>query len=274
VHGRPTELAVAALLALAFVPALLSLSRVWGSVPYYSHGYLVPVVAGLLAWRAWPRVAAEPVSRRPLGLVLLAGSLALYGLGAAAGQAAPQGLALVAAVASTLLWLRGGAWLRALAFPVAYLLFMVPLPPSWLQPVIVRLQLFVSAAAVALLRAGGLAVERDGNVLTLPGGESLFVAEACSGVTSLVTLLPLAVLVAWLSLRDPWSRLVVVLFVVPIALLFNLVRVVATALASERFGADWATSASVHEGAGLAVYVVGCLALLGVVAVVRRVRPA
>jgi exosortase len=204
--------------------------------------------------------------------VLLA--LVLYAVGSAGGLLGLQGLALVAAVAAAVLWLRGPAWLRILAFPTAYLLFMVPLPEPWIAPVIVKLRLFVTSAAVAVLHAAGMPVLREGNVLLLPGGESLFVADACSGVTSLITLLPLGVLVAYLTERQLWRRLVLVASVLPIAMLFNLLRVLGTVVAAQSVGAERATSGGIHEAAGLLTYAVGCGALIGVGALLRRIRPA
>lgn len=270
--GAAEGLAIA-LLVLCFVPGILALSRVWGSVDYYSHGYLVPAVALLLALRERERLAEAPAARSGVGLLLLFGILCVYGLGAAAGLLELQGVALVAAAAAAVLWLRGPAWLRILAFPIAYLIFMVPLPDAWIEPVILRLRLFVTSAAVATLHLAGFPVIREGNVIGLPGGESLFVADACSGVTSLITLTPLAVLVAYLTEHQRWRQVVLVASVLPIALLFNLVRVLGTVVAAEHVGAEQATSGSVHSVAGLLTYAVGCVALLGVGALLRRLRP-
>jgi exosortase len=263
-----------ALLSAAFVPGLLALERTWASVEYYSHGYFVPAVAALCAWREREALRETPAVRSLAGLGLLVVALALYGFGAAAGLVEVQGVGIVAAVAAAVLWLRGPAWLRVLAFPIAYLIFMIPLPDAMLQPLILRLRLFVTTAAVSLLHAGGIPVLREGNVIALPGGDSLFVADACSGVTSLVTLTPLAVLVAQLTERARWRRVLLVLSVVPIALVFNLVRVLGTVLAAERVGAEAATSGALHEAAGLLTYIVGCVALLGVGSLLRRVRPS
>lgn len=268
------EWLVVALLAAAFVPGLLALERIWASVDYYSHGYLVPLVAALLAWRERDALREAPARRSRAGLVGVAAALVAYGAGAAAGLTHVQGVSLVAAVASCVLWLRGPEWLRLLAFPIGYLLFMVPLPDAWLQPLIVQLRLWVSAAAVAILHGAGVAVVRDGNVIGLPSGESLFVADACSGVTSLVTLTPLAFLVAQLTERSLWRRAVIVASVVPIALFFNLVRVLGTTVAAQKVGAVRATSGDLHDAAGLLVYVLGCLALVGVGSLLRRLRAA
>lgn len=268
-----SEWTLLALLAAAFVPGVVALERIWASVPYYSHGYLVPLVALLLAWRERPALLEAPVQRSPFGAPALALALAVYGVGVAAGLVEVQGIGLVASVAAAVLWLRGPSWLRLLAFPIVYLVFMVPLPDDWIQPLILRLRIFVTEAAVALLHAGGLPVLREGNVMQLPNGESLFVAEACSGVTSLVTLTPLAFLVAQLTERSRWRRVAIVVSVVPIALLFNLVRVLVTVVAAQHVGAERATAGGMHDLAGLATYAVGCLALLGVGSLLRRLRP-
>ena len=261
-----------ALLAVAFGPGLIALEKTWASVEYYSHGYLVPAVAVLLAWREREVLRAIPPARSPLGLFLLAAVLAGYGLGVAAGLVEVQGVGIVAAVAAAVLWLRGPAWLRVLAFPIAYLIFMVPLPDAWIQPLILQLRLLVTVVAVALLHAFEIPVLREGNVIGLPNGESLFVADACSGVTSLVTLTPLAFLVAELTERSRWKRIVIVLSVVPIALLFNLVRVLGTVVAAQYVGAERATADGLHEVAGVISYAVACLSLLGVGSWLRRIR--
>lgn len=257
-----TEWALGVLLAAAFGPAVLALSRVWSSVDYYSHGFLVPIVAGWVAYTTRRGRAGLPKNRDARGAGLLAGALALYFLSLLAGSVSGQGVALVTAAAGAIWLLRGAAWLRALAFPLGFLVFMVPLPSAWLAPLIVKLQLFVSHAAVSLLHAFDLAVARAGNVILLPGGESLFVAEACSGVTSVVTLTPLAVLIAYLLRVSPSGGALLVAAVIPIAMAANLLRVVVTVLAARPFGVEAVTAGVAHSGAGVAVYVLGCLLLV------------
>jgi exosortase len=262
------------LLLVAFAPALIELGRVWDSVDYLAHGYLIPVVALWAAWREREARARLPLRRDPRGLFVVALALALYAAGLALGWIELQGGALVIAVAGGALWMLGPARTRALAFPIGFLLFMVPVPQPWIAPAIVSLRLFVTAAAVFVLHALGVPVTREGNVLLLPGGESLFVAEACSGVTSLVTLAPLAVLLAYFTERGARRRTCLVASIVPIALLGNLARVVGTVWAARVWGVQRVTAASLHESAGLVSYLLGCLALLGVGWLFRRLgRP-
>ncbi len=261
---QPVEIGFALLLALVFAPTLRELAGVWSSVEYYSHGFLVPLVSVMIAAGLARGRASVPRERDGRGAVLLAVALAAALLGALVSSTSVQGLALVAAIAGAVWYLRGTAWLRLLAFPIAYLIFMVPIPPDWLSPVIVQLLLFVTAAAVWTLGVLGFAVTRAGNVLTLPGGETLFVAEACSGLTSLVTLTPIAVLIAYLAPISLRAKILLVALVAPIAMLANMIRVVGTSLGAERWGAEAVTEDPVHTLVGLSVYAVACMLLLAI----------
>jgi len=259
-----------AALALAFVPALLALESVWSARFYYSHGYLVPLVAGAVAWGERDALRGVAGRRDLRALGALMACLAAYGLGVGMGSVSLQGVALVGAAAATVWLLRGPVWLRRLAFPLAFLIFMVPVPDAWLTPAILKLQLWVSSAAVALLQGGGVSVLRVGNVIELPGGDALFVAEACSGITSVVTLAPLAVLLARYVETDGVRRALLVAAVVPVAMLGNLGRVVGTVVAARQVGAEAATTGFFHEAAGLGVYAVACLGLVGLGMLLRR----
>jgi exosortase len=261
------------LLCVGFAPALVSLSHIWSSVDYLSHGYLVPFVA---LWAATGKRALLPTleRRRDLrGLALLTLAFALYLGGVATTLPVLEGLAVVSGVAGGVLLLRGPAWLRALSFSIGYLLFMIPLPEPVLTPVIVELQLGVSSVGVWLLQLFDFAVFRNGNVIELPGDVTLFVAEACSGITSVVTLLPLGVFLGYFTERTLARRLVLVAAVVPLALLGNLIRVVGTVLAANEYGAEAATKGAVHESAGIFTYVLGCIALLLVGRAMRWISP-
>jgi len=268
----PREWLVTGALALAFVPAVLSLAEVWSRVDYQSHGFLVPVVALWAALRMRPRfrrLQAEPDAR---GLAVLALAVLAYLGGLLAGLVSLQGVALVAAVAGCLLYLRGAAWLRAAAFPIGFLLFMVPVPPGWITPFILKLQGLVSALSIETAGWLGIAVLREGNVLTLASGEALFVAEACSGVTSIITLTPLAVLLAYFTLKRFSSQLTLVVAVIPLAVAGNLARVVGTLAVADRFGAARATQGPPHDLLGMLTYLVACGLMLAVGSALRRLE--
>jgi len=259
--------------AVVFIPGVLALAQRWASAEYFQHGFLVPVVS--LA-SAHPRIRglgpSERHQRALFGLVL---ALAVYAVGAAAGEAAFQGLALVGAITALVGYRWGMRGVRRLAFPLGFLLFMVPLPESIVLPIVTKLQMLASAGAAGVLHVFGVMVLRNGNVMQLPNGEALFVAEACSGITSLLSLIPVGVVLARFTQTGLWQRLAVVAAVVPAALLGNMIRLVATVLAANAYGAERATSGGLHDSAGLltsAFAVLVVVAISGVIA--RRTSPA
>lgn len=264
---RRSDLALVVAVALAFSPALWAMAQIWSQHEYTSHGFLVPVIA---AWMfAAKRRELGPPVRDARGLALIAAATLLLAFGLAAGSASWMGVAFVCAMLGLALRSYGSVGLRQLAFPLAFLLFMIPLPASVLTPIIVRLQLWVSAAAVETLQWLGYSVLREGNVVLLPGDERLFVDEACSGITSVVTLLPLGALLAYFSERGWLRRTALIFAAVPIAMFGNWLRVLTTVAASERFGVERATQGALHDSAGLITFLLACFLLIGFGALLR-----
>ena len=258
------------LLALVLAPGLASLAAVWSRVPHYSHGYLILLVA---LWAASSKRRILPLlDSRPdvRGAWVLGVALLGYLAGWLTGWVSLIGLSWVGAVGGAVLLLRGPEWLRTLIFPIGYLLFMVPLPESWLGVVTGQLQLWVSEAGTSLLQLAGEPVLRRGNLIELPGGRQLFVAEACSGITSLLTLIPLGVILAYFTERRSVRRMWLVLTVIPVALLGNLVRVVLTVELAQRVGVPAATQSSLHDWVGVGTYIAACVVLLALGSLLRR----
>lgn len=273
-YGRTTDWLLIGALAVVFTPAVLALSEVWSRLDYYSHGYFIPFVALFAASGKRPLLAGLPAKSDRRGLLVLALALALNVSGTLTSIVWLQGLSVVLAVAGAVLLARGVAWVRALTFPIGFLAFMIPLPYALVTPAIVWLQVFVSTAGIWILHGIGVTVLREGNVFLLPGGDSLFVADACSGITSIITFLPLSFFLAYYTERGLARRAVLVASVVPVALMGNLMRVVAIVLISRSYGVEVATQGRVHDSAGFLVYIVGALALLGVGALMRALKPA
>ena len=250
-----------AALVLAFAPSVLAMSEVWAVVDYQAHGYLVPPVALAMAWSR--REALARAGRRPMrsGPLWVSAAALAYAVGLLADLISLQGLAFPAALAAGVAWRRGRAALGVLAFPIAYLFFMIPVPPQWLAPLVTGLQSFVTTVAITLLHGLAVPALREGNVLVLPEG-SLFVAEACSGITSIVTLLPVAALLVFLAGNSLRQGAWLMLAVFPVAMFWNLVRVLTTVMATRSLGVVKATTGSLHDTAGMLTFVMGCLTLL------------
>jgi exosortase len=271
-YVRTSEWLFIGLLGAVLAPAVLAMSDVWSRLDYYAHGYLVPILA---LWTAFARrslLSTLPSERDRRGLLGLAFAFALDLVGTLLSILWLQGLAVILAVASAVLFLRGIAWVRALSFPIGFLIFMVPLPDAWLTPTIDKLQIFVSTTAVWILHSMEMPILREGNIIVLPGGDSLFVAEACSGLTSIINLLCLGAFIAYTQ-RSLKRRWILVAAAVPIAILANLLRVLGTVLAARAYGVEAATEGSIHDFAGMLVYVFACLALIGIGRLMRSPKP-
>jgi len=256
--------------ALAAVgPGLRVLSYIWSNTDYMGYGYLIPGSAVVLAWLRRREIAAAleraaPPADGPLW-VALAAALESLGLLSDVGSIAGIGVPLL--LGATAYAVGGARLARALALPIGFLLFMIPPPGFLVDPLLGVLKSWVTLAAVAILQLGGALVSAQGNRIFVPGHE-LFVANACAGLNSIVTLLPLGVVVATFLVRTPARRALLVTSVVPLAMLGNIARVVATALLVSRLGSDYAQG-SLHESFGVATFMLGATALLGVARLLR-----
>lgn len=259
-------LVLAGLLAL---PALRALGFLWQSREFYGHAYAIPPVAAYLAWGSRRPIAAALRRPRPprfgAALVLAVAALEVVAVMGDAGFAA--GLGIPALLAATGYAVGGGALLRPLLLPLLFLAAMVPPPRFLTDELLVHLKLLVTRTSVSLLQAAGHTVGADGNQILLPD-HTLFVADACSGLTSIVTLLPLAWIVAWFLSHGVWRRIAVVASVVPLALGANVLRVIVTVQLVASRGIEFAQGL-LHESFGTATYALGTLAVIGVARLLR-----
>jgi exosortase len=251
------------------LPAALGLRPVFERVELYAHGYLMPLVAIYLTWleRDALRTAVEDLRPPRLGPAFALGAAA-FELTMVAGDvrfAAVVGISLLLATAAY--GVGGMPLLRPLRLPLLFLALMAPLPGFVVDDLLAGLKRIVTTLAVEILYRTGQPIFQEGNRIEIPG-HTLFVADACSGLTSIVTLLPVACVVAYFLSRGLWRRGVVVLSVIPLAMLANVVRVVVTVRLVASIGPA-AAQGLLHESFGLATYAVGTVLL---VAVARGLR--
>ena len=164
--------------------------------------------------------------------------------------------------AATVYAVGGPRLLAPAALPLGFLVMMVPPPGFVVSRVMIELKLFVTYVSVELLNASGAVVAAVGNQIHVPG-HVLFVADACSGLTSIVTMLPLSVVVAYFFSHGIWRRVAVVLSVIPLAIAANVVRILFTVAMVGDFGIE-VTQGWLHESFGLVTFMIGTLALLSV----------
>lgn len=257
-------------LAALYVPTYLDLARGLWRDEAYAHGPIVVAVFAWLAWRHRGALTDETSAPAPFtGAVLLLSGLALYLLGRTQSLAVFEVASHIPVIAGAVLMARGWRALRRLAFPTAFLFFLIPLPGFVLDFVTVPLKGFVSTVVESLLFQLGYPVLREGVVLVV-GDVEMLVADACSGLNSLYSLFALGLLYTQVVGRRSMARTVLVLLaIVPIAVAANIVRVMALVLATYHYG-EGAAAGLVHDFAGLLVFVVAFALLIAFDAVVSR----
>jgi len=221
-----------ALLIASYAPLLWGLVRQWATDEDMGHGFFVPVVSAFIIWQRREEIfAVKPVpSYWGLALVILGGLQMMAGtLGA---QIFIARTAFLVSLVGAIWFLGGTRTLKILAFPLALLVFMFPLPAIIYARITLPLQLFASSVAETLLSWIGIPVLRDGNVLEL-ASQKLSVVEACSGIRSLLTLSYLALVFAYFFDRKVWMRWVLLGATIPIAIAANATRVTLTGIISE-----------------------------------------
>lgn len=206
----------------------------WWNDEGSSHGLLAAPLAIYMAWRMRRRIASTPVGADARGLLAVLAGCLLFLTGKLGAEYFVSRVSFLI-VAAGLIWtFWGTARLRLLAFPFTLLLTCIPLPEILFKSLAAPLQLMASDVATRVVQIFGIVAFRDGNVIQL-AGLSLGIEEACSGLRSLSSLAALAVLVGFLHLRRPLGRVLLFAAAIPIAILVNLVRIVGTALFSDRF---------------------------------------
>lgn len=246
--------------AVVYLPVISSLVRQWASDENYSHGFLIVPFAIYFAWTQRASLAAAPVRPSSAGLPVVCGSLVLLIAGLLGAELFLARISLIGVLAGTVLFLFGWRHLRLLAFPIALLVLMVPLPALVFNQIAFPLQLFASRVGELVLETAGIPVLREGNILEL-STTRLEVAQACSGIRSLVSLVTLGVILGKLNEPRRWARLVLALAAVPIAIVENAARVAGTGLLAHWIGPQ-AAEGFIHTFSGWVMFVLAFAMLL------------
>jgi exosortase A len=244
----------------------------WWYDDNYSHGFLIIPIAAYLAWERRHRLAAVAASSSFTGLFVVGASLIVLLAGILGSELFLTRISIVGTVAGSVLFLFGWQWFRTLAFPLAFLLLMIPLPAIIFNRIAFPLQLLASQAGALTLRSFEIPVLREGNVLIL-ANTKLEVAQACSGIRSLVSLLTLAIMVGYFTDQRTSVRLLIAASTIPVAIIANAARVAGTGIAAHNFGAG-AAEGFFHEFSGWAVFIVAFLLMMLLQRVVVRLVPA
>jgi exosortase len=250
---------IAVLLCLLYYRVAIKLVYDWYTIPDYSHGFLVPLFAAFLIWDKRKALSAIPIRQTWSGILLVVFSIVVLILGV-------YGVELFTARMSFVLLLTGLVWtffgwamVRALQFPLFVLVLAIPFPAIVFNHITFPLQLMASRIASDILPVLGVPTLHEGNVIELPVMK-LEVAEACSGIRSLMSLFTLAVFYGYFLEKTTKRRVILALASIPIAVAANVVRIVGTGLCVQYWDPDKALG-FFHEFSGLVMFVASLVCL-------------
>lgn len=239
----------------------------WYHDENYSHGFIVPLVAGYFVYTRWRLLGKTAIRPTGLGLAIVVLALMQLVLAWLGTEYFLMRSSLIVLLAGVILFLFGKEVFSLLRLPLAYLVFMVPLPYILYDAVAFPLKLFVTKVSVHALQLMGVAVLREGNIIMFPS-TTLEVADACSGIRSLVSLLALAVAYSCFVTESTARRWGIIVAAVPIAIVTNALRVIVTGILAQYWGAK-AAQGFFHEFAGLAVFAMAMVMLFAVGALLK-----
>ncbi len=260
--------AVAVVAMLAFLAlyrdVLVRLVDAWLHDPNYSHGFLVAPLCAYLAWQRREILSRSAGSLAGVGGMVVSFAMLLAGdLGA---ELFLTRVSMIAMLASLTLFVAGWRGTFRLALPLALLLLTIPVPAILFNQVAFPLQLLASRAGEGALTLLRIPVLREGNVIVLSTA-TLEVAEACSGIRSLMSLLSLALVYGYFTHRRAGARAALVLASVPIAICANAARVAGTGAAAHFYGAA-AAEGFLHTFSGWLMFLVAFALLIAFDAIV------
>ncbi len=261
-------LATAGFVVFIYAANFAKLVSDWRADENYSHGFIVPIVFAWLLWERRKQLACCEQAPRTWALAIVALALAQLYAGRLGAEYFVAHTSLLVLLGGLALYLCGWKLLRLVLFPIGWLLFMIPLPAILFYAITFPLQLIASRIAARFLDLLTVPNLREGNVIYLPHF-SIGVAEACSGIRSLISLLAFAVLFGHLLRLRVAGRWLLAASAIPLALFINAVRVAGTGVAGNYLGARYAEG-FYHLFAGWLLFMTALVAVFGIGKILKR----
>jgi exosortase len=255
----PWLIATFAAFAFTYYAIFIGLWQDWSTDDNYSHGFLVPLVSAYFLYTRREDILSVEINPSLLGAGLLLIGVLQYMAGYIAVEYFTMRTSIIPVLCGIVLLFMGFRALKALALPILYLIFMIPVPYIIYNSISFSLKLYVTEISVAIIKLMGVVVLNDGNILHFPD-VTLEVADACSGMRSLISLAAMGTAFAFLRPFATWKRVVLIVSTLPIAVATNIFRVVVTGLLCQ-YVSTKAAEGYFHEFAGITVYSVALILL-------------
>jgi exosortase len=247
------------LVSWLYAPILGHLVMQWWGDPNFSHGFFVPLFSAFIVWQDRARLAAIPKAPSAWGIPVIVLALLTLILGVFGAELFLSRASIILLIAGLVLFFAGREVLVAVLFPILLLILMIPIPAIVFSQVTFPLQILASKLAAWSLPIFGVPVLREGNVINLPA-MPLEVAEACSGIRSLLSLTTLAIMYGYLMEKNVAIRFALALASIPVAVAANGLRIVGTGLLVQYWDPEKAEG-FFHAFSGWLIFVVSLLML-------------
>ena len=256
-----------ALLILVYFPIWKHLIEQWATDEDVGHGFFVPLVAAFVVWQRREKLLQIEYEPAWWGVAIMLWGVLQSFIGTLGAELFLQRTSILITLVGMLLVFGGTKLVRALAFPLLLLPFMIPFPEVIYNQITFPLQLFASSVAENVLDFLGIPVLRDGNVLEL-ASQKLTVVEACSGIRSLLSLLFLSLVYSYFFDSKVWMRWALLAATIPLAILANAGRVAITGILSEKVSPTLAQG-FFHSLEGWVIFIIDIVMLLAVHALIN-----
>ena len=238
---------------------LIHLVGQWWHDPNFSHGFFVPLFSALVIWQERQKFSELPLRPSWSGMAIAALAMCILVVGQMGAELFLSRFSLLILLAGLVVLFCGWMYFRALMFPWAFLILMIPVPTVVFNQITFPLQVLASRVSGLILPLLGVPVLREGNVINLPA-MALEVAEACSGIRSLMSLVALAIIYGYLMEKRLWVRWILAFASVPIAVAANSVRIIGTGLLVQYWDPEKAEG-YFHASWGWIIFVISLLML-------------
>ncbi len=263
-----------ALMAISFLllywDILTHLTQDWMTNDNYSHGFLIPFITGYMIWQKKDELAGFPVRPSNTGLLFLLAGMGLFVIGTVGAEQFMMRFSMIVTLFGIILYFTGWPITRKISVPIAYLIFMIPLPAIIWNKIAFPLQLFAARLTARTVEVMGIPILREGNVLHL-ANTSLEVVDACSGLRSLTSLLALSGAFAYIATLRTVSKWILFFSAIPIAVAVNILRLTVTAFMARYMGAQ-AAQGFLHEASGILVFVFAFIFLFFVYLLLKKLE--
>ncbi len=258
-----------AALVLIYLPVLYDLLVDWYTDANYSHGFLVPIVSGVLLWKKRRWLLSVSRIRDSRGLILIIVGLGLFVIANGAAEYFTLRFSFVLTLFGLICYLFGKEVIKLTWFELFFLVFMIPIPYVIYYAVAFPMQALATKITVSALNVIGMGAIRQGNIIHI-SGHSLEVAEACSGIRSLVSLLALGAIYAHVTQKQFSAKLILFVSTIPITVVGNVFRVLVTSLLVYMV-TEKVTEEPLHSLMGISVFVVAFILLFVLGLILRRI---